>query len=125
MGSKMSCNFVPGLKAGADLSTKQYYLVKLDTSTGDIILADANAVCMGVLQNNPTLGEFAEVAWIAGGANVIAGGAITIGATVMSDANGKAVVTTAAGDNIIGTATKAAVLDDIVPIVIEKYTRHA
>lgn len=51
-----------GLIAGADLSAKQFYFVKIDTSTGNVILtATAGEKAIGVLQNAPTSGQAALV----------------------------------------------------------------
>lgn len=51
-----------GFVAGVDLSTKQFYLVKVDTSTGYVVLgSSAGEKCIGVLQNAPKSGQAALV----------------------------------------------------------------
>lgn len=51
-----------GFIAGADLSAKQFYIVKIDTSTGKVVLTDsAGEKALGVLQNAPTAGQAALV----------------------------------------------------------------
>ena len=106
MGSAAEINlFRPGgTTAAADLSTKQFYAVKM-TSTGINLAGDGERVD-GVLQNKPTaLGQAAEVETL-GLTKAIGADAIAQGASVASDANGK-FVTAASGDYIAGTAWTA------------------
>lgn len=103
MGDASEINlFRPGgTTAAADLSTKQFYVVKM-TSTGINLCGDGEA-CVGILQNDSAaLGRAAEVE-VFGLSKAIGGAAITQGALVASDANGK-VVTAASGDYVLGTA---------------------
>lgn len=93
--------------AAADLSAKHHYLVKM-TSTGVNLCGDGEAA-IGVLQNKPASGVVAEVETL-GTTMCVAGDAITQGANVASDTNGKA-VTAASGDFIVGTALTAAGAD--------------
>jgi len=54
---------IPGLTAGADLSSSQYCTVKMASTAGQVIIcAAATDVPVGVLQNKPTSGQAAEVA---------------------------------------------------------------
>lgn len=48
-------------KAGADLSAKQYYFVKLNADNQVIVCAAATDIPCGVLQNNPVSGDAAEI----------------------------------------------------------------
>lgn len=73
--------------AGADLSAKQFYAVKLNSSAA-VVLAGAGEDAIGILQNKPASGQMATVR-IAGVSKFVAGAAITAGARVASDANGK------------------------------------
>src|SRR5574337_1127881 len=53
---------IPGLKAGADLSAKQYYFVKLSADKTVVVCAAATDIPIGVLQNKPDAsGKAAEV----------------------------------------------------------------
>lgn len=47
--------------AGADLSAKQYYFVKMSADDTVIVCAGATDKPVGVLQNNPIAGQTAEV----------------------------------------------------------------
>jgi len=105
------------LVAAADLSAKQFYIVKID-STAKVVLADsALSTIVGVLQNNPVSGEAATYRFL-GTTKVVAGGTIAVGALVTSDANGKAVATTTDGHIVIGRhiGTSAAASGDIVEV---------
>jgi len=54
---------LPGLLAGANLSAKQYYCVKLASTAGEVVAVSASSdVAIGILQNEPADGEPAEVA---------------------------------------------------------------
>lgn len=92
--------------AGADLSAKQYYIVKRGSTAGECVLSSAATdLHLGVLQNAPTDGNSADIL----GRNaddtgkVIAGGTLTPGCFITSDGNGKAVATTTDNDMLIGT----------------------
>lgn len=94
------------LKAGADLRTKMYHLVKLDTD-GNIVLCGANERAIGVLDGKPNVGENVAVN-ILGTTKVVAGGAIGIGDYVVSNANGQVVVKGNDDTNIVGVALESA-----------------
>ena len=64
--------------AGADLSTKQFTFVKLNSSGQVIAAAAATDIPIGVLQNNPTSGQEAAVT-IVGGTKIVASAAATLG----------------------------------------------
>jgi hypothetical protein len=105
--------------AAADLSAKQFYIVKLDSSSNGIALsAAATDVHIGVLQNTPASGEAATVRFL-GTSKVVAGAAITKGAYVAADSAGKAAATTTDKDNSIGVALEAAAADgDIIEVLL-------
>lgn len=96
--------------AGADLSTKQYYAVELNSS-GQVVVAGAGQF-FGVLQNKPASGEAATVR-IRGRTKWLTASAMAVGAYVASDAAGKATTATkgktdtsdagAASDPLIGS----------------------
>jgi len=80
------------LKAGADLSSSQYFFVKIDTD-GDVVLAGDGQNAIGILQNAPAEGEAANVA-ISGVSKIVIGttGTLDSGSVISSDADGKATV---------------------------------
>jgi hypothetical protein len=109
------------LVAGADLSTKQYTFVKLDSSGQAVAASGATDIPVGVLQNAPTSGQEAEVL-IVGGTKIVAGAAIGEGALVGTSAAGKAVALVAGTDTtkyVVGTLlTESAADGNIVTAVI-------
>lgn len=103
------------MEAGQDLSANQFHFVTVASDeqvdpTGDGLFAN------GVLQNDPNTAGHAAVVAIGGVTQVKAGGSVTAGDAVASDASGKA-VTAASGDVILGTALETAGADgDIIAI---------
>ena len=97
---------LPGFIAGADLSGSQYLFVNAHSSAGEVVLAGAGEGVFGVLQNDPALGQAAEITSL-GVSKVYSGGAFGFGAGVSADENGKAVAA-AAGDFCGGFAMEAA-----------------
>jgi len=103
-------------KATSDLSTKQFYIVKLDSTENVAVLASAATdKLIGVLLNKPKSGETMDVYArnASGTGKVIAGGDITVGAYITSDGDGKAVATTTARQQVLGIALEAAAAGDI------------
>lgn len=120
--------FMHSRKAGADLSTKQYHFVKLDSS-GDVVICSAvTDLVYGVLQNAPTAGQTAEV-MLAGISKVKADGTIAVGALIGTSSDGQADSIAAGTDTTvyavgryIGTAAAAA--GDIIPCLINTLSLH-
>lgn len=103
------------LLAGADLTQKQFYVVK--KSAGAVVLSSAAGDNhLGVLQNAPANGDTAEVL----GNNSNSTGKVVLGGTVAdqdkltSDANGRAVTATAEDAQIIGLAEEAGVVNQVI-----------
>lgn len=83
------------LAAAADLSTKQYYAVTVNSS-GTVELCDAAGESVtGILQNDPTSGQIATVA-VGGISKGILGGTVASGAMVKTNSSGKFVSASAA-----------------------------
>lgn len=93
--------------AVADLSAKQYYVVKLG-STGYNVVSTANDTgILGILQNTPENGEPCDVT-LMGLCKAKAGGAITVGQAVKVNASGLLVAVDDPDDHIMGyCATKS------------------
>lgn len=95
--------------ADADLSTKQYHLVK-DTATGIALCSGVTDRPAGVLQNNPAQGETAVVMRI-GRSKIVAGGAVAKDANIGTDATGRAAAKTLGTDTthfVVGSNSEAA-----------------
>lgn len=105
------------LVAAADLSAKQFCLVKIDAA-GKVALAGLGDACLGVLQNAPASGEACDV-MTEGTSKVVASGALAAGDLVGSDANGKAVVA-GAGEFAAGVLASAAGGADVYATLVLK-----
>lgn len=114
---------VQAFTASIDLSTHQDKLVKLDVAEGFITICGAGEKAHGVLINAPLAGEAAEVA-VGGGYKAKAGGVITKGGSVGSGALG-VLADVANGVWAIGVADEAGVLNDVVPITIDRHETSA
>lgn len=104
-------------KAGADLSAKQYFIVKLDTDQDTVVLASAGTdFLIGTIENKPKANENASVLLRSGGATgkVVLGGSVSAGNFLTADSAGKAVATTSGGDEILGRALKDGSAGDII-----------
>lgn len=94
------------LVAAADLSTKQYYLVKLSAANTVNVCAATTDIPIGVLTNKPAAGEACEITFF-GVEKVKCGAGITAGNTIGTDNSGLAVAKTPGtdvGDYKIGQA---------------------
>lgn len=104
------------LVAGADLSAKQFYVVK-PNSSGLAVAANATDLNqIGVLQNNPANGQAATVR-VEGVTKAKAGGNVTAGDRVTSDANG-AIVAATTGKQVIGLALTGGVANDVITVFL-------
>ena len=81
------------LVAGADLSTSQYYFVKLNSSGQAVVCAALTDTPIGVLQNKPVSGAIAEITVI-GVSKVNSDTGITAGAVIGTAADGQATTKT-------------------------------
>jgi hypothetical protein len=93
------------LLAAADLSAKQFFLVKIDDAN-EVDLAGDGQAAVGVLLNKPKAGQPALVQ-IGGLAKVVAAGALNAPVRIMSTAAGKATTSTT-GKYVVGVTTQDA-----------------
>jgi len=100
-------NFSTGfLKAAADYSAKQFYILKADSTARQAVLCGAGEAAIGVLVNEPASGKPCVLVHN-GVCLVYAGNTVTAGNALMSDANGKAVPHTGT-NKVIGIALEGA-----------------
>lgn len=104
--------------AAADLSAKQYFAVKIDSS-GNAAVAGAGERACGVLQNDPDAAGKAATIAFAGVSKVQCGGDITIGNPVAVDSNGKAVAETTGDVWTIGIALETGASGKIISILLQ------
>ena len=106
MAYKGSQPFKVTLKAGADLSAKQYYFVKLNSSGNAVVCAAATDIPVGVLQNNPVANQAAEIVVI-GLTKVSTDAALAIGNFIGTSSDGQADAKTVGTDTteyVVGVA---------------------
>jgi len=98
---------IPGLVATGDLSSYQYCVVKM-ASTADAVKVGSAATdaVIGVLMNDPTSGQPAEVAY-SGVVKVKCEASTTVGSNLTCSSTGRAKSTTSAGNICIGQALDA------------------
>jgi Tol biopolymer transport system component len=101
------------LEAAADLSAKQYHFVKVDSSGKAAACSGATDVPIGVLQNDPTAGQTAEIV-VTGVTKISSDAALNEGDLIGTSADGQADAKTPGTDTtnyVVGqmmTATGAA-----------------
>jgi hypothetical protein len=106
------------LPASGDLSTKQYYIVAVNSS-GQAAVCGDGAMAAGVLQNKPSAAGRSSTVAVSGITKVIAAGIIAPGAKIASDNAGKATTATT-GEYVIGIALNTAntAASDVFPILL-------
>ena len=107
------------LQAAADYYTtsKQFYLMKVDSNGRACLAGDASVDTIGVLQNKPKQYEAAEVRKV-GISKVVCGGSITIGNKIIGDTDSKAVVA-AATERFVGIALETGAAGRVISILMD------
>ena len=88
------------LEAGADLSDKQFYFVKMSDDRKVAVCADVTDVPIGVLQNAPESGESADV-MVIGLSKVSSDAALTAGDAIGSSSDGQAQTVTVGSETTV------------------------
>ncbi len=118
MATSNDSNSFGHLVAAADLSTKQYYAVKVDSNGKIALCSSAGEFVTGILQNKPVAAEAAQVQH-SGTTKAVAGAAITAGARVMTNASGKVITLATSASIACGVALESAGADgDIIEIAL-------
>ena len=127
MAYKGSQPFKITLSAGADLSAKQYYFVKLNSSGNAVVCAGVTDKPVGVLQNNPTSGQAAEIV-VVGLTKVSTDAALAIGDLVGTSADGQAAAYVAGTDTtkyVVGQAlVTSGGADELTSIIVNCASLH-
>ncbi len=103
-----------GIAAGADLSTKQYYFVKLSANKTAVVCSGATDKPIGVLQNTPISGQACEIVCV-GVTKVSSDAGLTYGNLIGTSGDGQADAKTPGTDTteyvvgqvIVGTSNAA------------------
>jgi len=117
--------FMPaGLVAATDLSAKQFYCVKADTTNNQAALCSVDGeVFLGILQGKPTAGIAAGI-MMSGISKVIAGEALVAGDNWGVDVNGKAKKVEATntgadvGDFVMGQVLEGAGAGELATVTV-------
>ena len=105
------------LPCATDLSGAQYHAVKVDGSGEVVLAAAADANVIGILQNNPIIGETATVA-VGGVSKAYASAAIASGAQVgVGGTDGQ--LDDSSPTNVLGVAIAGGAADTIVSVLLE------
>ncbi|MET4003863.1 hypothetical protein ABIB48_002601 [Arthrobacter sp. UYCu511] len=107
--------------AGEDLTGKRYQLVKLDANEKVVLASAATDAILGVLDTDAKAGDVVDVVLLNGvGTFKVRLAANTVkDAYLTSDANGKAVLTSTAGDRVFGRLIRAGKAGEIA-----EYIKH-
>lgn len=104
--------------AGADLSALQYTFVGLNADGEVVAPSAAGVLAVGILQNAPLAGEAANVAH-GGESKCVFGATVANGASVATNATGRAVVATGIGTYINGIVSLGAADGEIGSVVLK------
>jgi hypothetical protein len=103
--------------AAADLSAKQFYIVKLTADESVNVGSSAGEAVFGVLQNDPASGA-AAIVRVGGVSKVLCGtGGLSAQDLVQTDAAGKGITATS-GDYSVGVCVKGAAAGEYATIAV-------
>lgn len=108
------------LTAGEDLSAKQYYFVKVNSSGAAVLCAAATDKPIGVLQNDPASGEEASIL-VVGGTKVVVAASSDEGTVIGTTSAGKATPYVAGTDTtkyLVGSVILAAGADNEIATAV-------
>lgn len=104
-------------KANADLSSSQYLAVVINSS-GNVAVAGAGADIAGILQNKPTAGHACDVC-VDGVSKAVAGGSVTAGAKLMTNASGQLITATATNKAVGIALDSASGAGVVIPVLLK------
>ena len=110
--------------AGADLSAKVNYLVKVDAD-GDLILATAGSTVLGVIIEDAVENKPVSVQWGGIGKAILAEEVASAGVALASDNSGLAVLADSAGDYAFGIALETGAVGDVVSFYFVHTRTHS
>ncbi len=114
---------LPGVTAGADLSAKQFHIVKVASTAGQVVLNGTSLFAgnvVGVLMNKPASGEEAEVALDGIVKLIVATSTIVAGDPIGSNSTSKGTdgSTTDNGSRIGKALGASAAANDIISVLL-------
>ncbi len=127
MATEGALQYLPGVKASADLSAKQFRCMKVSGNGTVTVAAAITDKVVGILQDAPASGVAASVA-IGGRSKAVAGGNVTAGDVLGTDDAGR-VVTIAPGTDttqyIIGRALTGGAVNEVISVLVTPGGRAA
>ena len=127
MAYKGSQPFKITLNAGADLSSSPYHFVKLDASGNAVECAAVTDKPVGVLQNDPTSGQAAEIV-VVGLTKVSTNAALAIGDLIGTSSDSQAAAYVPGTDTtkfIVGTVlVTSGAADEITSVLVNCANPH-
>jgi len=112
---------IPGMLAGANLSSSQYKVVKFASTAGEIVAATSidDSMNCGLLQNDPTDGEHADVAYSGIALGLTESTAITFGNVVCSNTTGELQIIANDEAKVIGHALEtSSAVGDVIKVLV-------
>lgn len=106
------------LEADADLSTHQYRFMEVSGVHNCGTVSASGQRVLGVLQNKPDASGAAATVAVHGVSKVEAGGTVTAGDEIATDASGKA-VTAASGTQSVGVALTSGTSTELIAVLIQ------
>jgi hypothetical protein len=108
-----------GVRAGADLSAKQYYCVKMASTAQEVVLNIlATTRGVGILQNDPADGEEALVA-VVGVVKAASEASVTVNDYVAASTTGRVKTTTTDTNELVGIALESnSAAGDIITVLL-------
>lgn len=110
------------MTAAADLSAKQFYLLKVAANGTVNLQTSAGGAILGVLQNKPESGQAADVS-VSGVSKVLAGGTLAAGDPVQAHTDGTA-IKALTGDVSCGTVLFGAASGEYATILLSAGTQN-
>ena len=105
-------------KANADLSSYQFYVVKMAADNTVDVCSGATDKPIGILQNKPTSGQIARVRVMGVSRFIIGAGGVAYGNRVGTAATGKGIVKSTNKDMYFGIALAAGNADEIGTVLL-------
>ena len=120
-------NFEVSFPAGADLSAKQYTVVKLNSSGKIVVVSAITDIPIGILQNKPDAdGKPADIVPIGSGgiSKIVLGATVATGILIGTSTAGKAIADATTNFNL-GILTEGGALNDVGSILLTSLTATA
>jgi hypothetical protein len=103
--------------AAADLSSSQFYCVKITAARAVNLASSGGEAIYGVLQNKPTSGQAADVG-IFGITKAAAGAAFSAGAYLMTDATARLITATSTNHRVAQALEAATAAGQLITVAV-------